>query len=85
MRLPGLSFLGEMGRVRSNGASLVSFCFVWGLLAQATAQTPLPPNYTVTTLGPEAYPAEMFFNTAGPPIKPVNIVAADGTLLFSEH
>lgn len=56
-----------------------------GACSTARAQEPWPPNYTVTTLGPEAYPAELFFNTAGPPIKPVNIVSADGTLLYSEH
>jgi hypothetical protein len=49
------------------------------------AQNPEPPNYTIEVYTSEAAPGELFFNTAGPPIKPVNILANDGTLLFSEH
>ena len=44
-----------------------------------------PPNYSVITYSAEAAPGELFFSTLGTPIKPVNILANDGALLFSEH
>ena len=42
------------------------------------------PTFEIVVMTDEAYPAEMYFNTVGPPYKPVNILSAEGEMLFSD-
>jgi len=42
------------------------------------------PTFEIVVMTDEAYPAEMYFNTVGPPYKPVNILSAEGEVLLSE-
>ncbi|MGC6532729.1 MAG: arylsulfotransferase family protein [Flavobacteriales bacterium] len=42
------------------------------------------PTFEIAVLTEEAYAAEMYFHTLGPPFKPVNILSAEGEVLLSE-
>ena len=43
-----------------------------------------PPNYTITVNTPDAWHGNLFFHRGGTPQKPVKIIDAIGTEIFSQ-